>query len=142
MMTTKKTKGTAISMPAGVALGAFVSLLMMFIFAAALTWFASIGKIDERQIGYISMGSLLLSTIAGTLVSAAKIKRRRMLVCCETGAIFFASLLAITAIFFGGKFRGIWVTAATILIGCLIPGILSGVTRNNSKRRYSKYGTG
>lgn len=142
MMTTKKTKGTAVSIPAGVTIGVCVSLSITLILAAMLTWIVSKGKVDENVVGYISVGILLFSAILGTLTSSVKIKRRRMLVCCETGALYFASLLAITAIFFGGNFRGIGVTAIVILIGSLIPGVLGGVTRNRDNRRYRKYGTG
>ena len=129
-------------MSLGVTLGVCISFLITFVLAAVLTWFALEGKVDEKTIGYTTMGILLVSTISGTLISAGKVQRRRMLVCCMTGAIYYMVLLGCTALFFGGNYRGIGVTGILILIGSLISGIWGLKADKRSNKRYKKYRTG
>ena len=142
MATAKKVKGTAVSIPIGVTSGVCVSLLITFVLAAALTWLALEGKVGEKTIGYIVMGILVISSALGTLLSAARIQRRRMFVCCLTGGIYYLVLLGSTAVFFGGNYRGIGVTGALILAGSLVSGVLGLNANRRGAKRYKKYRTG
>ena len=51
------------------------------------------------------MKVIVIGGVAAGTKAAAKIKRRWMLVCSITGGIYFLSLLAVTAICFGGNYH-------------------------------------
>lgn len=139
MTTTKKVQGTAISIPAGVALGASVSLLLTCMLAVLLTWQLLDGRIEEKILGYALMGIHLIASFAGSSFSAAKTKRRRMLVCCITGAVYFLIMIGITAVLFGGNYQGTGVTGVLVMLGSVASGML-GLTRSrHGQKRYKKY---
>ena len=139
MTTTKKVKGTATSMSVGVAMGTGVSLLITCVLSALLTLLALEGKIQENTIGYFSMGILLASSVLGALLSAVKVKRRWMLVCCMTGGIYYLLLLGSTAVFFGGNYQGVGVSGLLVLMGCSISGMLGLRKGRHGDKRYKKY---
>ena len=139
MTTANKVKGTAVSMPVGITLGVFLSLLVTVLLAALLTWLELAGQINENSIGYFSIGILLVASVLGPLLSAMKIKRRWMLVCCVTGILYYLTILGITALFFGGNYQGVGVSGLVILIGTLISGMLGlnrGRARDNHRKKY------
>ena len=137
MKASNKVKGTAVPMPAGVAMGTLTSIVFTGISAVLLTWMILSGKVDETSIGYFSMGIILIGSLIGALLSAGKIKRRRMLVCGITGGAYYFTLILCTLIFFGGNFRGLGVTAIMVLVGSLASGLL-GLRKQNRHRRVSK----
>ena len=139
MKTANKVKGTAVSMPVGVATGTLVSLLTTGGASGLLTWLILNGKAPEASTGYITMGILLMSTILGTLLSAAKIKRRWMLVSCITGMLYFLALLSCTAIFFGGNYQGVGVSALVVLVGSLLTGFVGLKREKGHSRGVKKY---
>ena len=139
MKTGKTVKGTAISMPAGIALGVSVSMLLTSIFSAVLTWLMLEGRVSEKAIGYCILGVLIIATIMGALLSAIKVKRRWMLVCCATGVGYYLSLLACTALFFGGNYSGIGVTGVSVFVGSMVTGLLGLARTRNRNKRYKKY---
>lgn len=139
MTTTKKVKGTAKPMPVGVAMGTGASLLITCVLSALLTWSALEGKIAEKTIGYFVMGVLLIASALGALLSAVKVKRRWMLVCCITGCVYYLILLGSTAVFFGGSYKGVGVTGLMVLMGCLISGMLGLKKYKLRDKRFKKY---
>ena len=80
------------------------------------------------------MGAFLAS-----LIAVRKIKRQRAAVCALAGLVYFLCLLAITALFFGGKFQAVAVTAVLILAGSGAA-VLAGINGGGGKRkqRYKK----
>ena len=112
-----KHTGRASSMAGGLAFGVTMSLLLMIVMAAALAKLVEKEIIAETQIGYGVMVLLLLSTFAGSKLAWSKTKRRRLATCMAAGGIYFLVLLSITALFFGGQYEGVGVTAPLILAG-------------------------
>lgn len=141
MTTMKKVKGTAISMPVGIVMGVALSALLTCGLAAVVTWLALEGKIEAEEVGYISLVMIVLSSMLGALLSAVKTKRRWMLVCFITGIAYYLTLLCITAIFFGGNYRGCGVTAMLVLIGSVCAGMLGLMKRRFRGSGYKKYHT-
>ena len=139
MKTAKKVRGTAVSMPVGIAIGTCVSILITSVLAGVLTWLVLSGRTGDQLIGYISMGIILVASVSGSLLAAIKIKRRRMLVCCVTGAVYYASMLVSTAVFFGGNYRGIGVTGLLILVGSIISGMMDLTWSSGTMRKFNKY---
>ena len=115
-----KPKGTAKAVPIGLATGALVSIVVTFVGSAALSWLVLSEKVGEQGIGYGSMSILLIAAILGAWTAVASIQKQRLQMCVLSGLIYYLLLLAITALFFGGQYTGMWVTALVILIGVLI----------------------
>lgn len=117
MVVNKKVTGRAASMPAGLALGGAVSLVLTILLAIIAGKLIDMGTMGEESIGYLSLGILLLSSGMGAAVAVGKIKRRRLVVCMAAGAIYYGLLLAMTALFFGGQYAGMGVTALAVAGG-------------------------
>lgn len=117
MVANRKVTGNASSMPVGLALGAAVSLLMTLAGAWFFAYLISREILEEVSIGYCAMFIILLSSITGTSAAMGKIKRRRGHVCGLSGLIYFMMLLSMTALFFGGQYHGVGVTALLIMAG-------------------------
>lgn len=118
MVANRKVTGKAMSMPAGIGTGLGISGSITLIGSAVIAWLISGEHLAESAIGYGAMVILLLSSAAGSWAAVLLIKHRRMLVCLISGASYFLLLLACTALFFGGQYQGIGMTALLILAGC------------------------
>lgn len=109
--------GKAKTMPAGLALGALAGLLITLVLAVAAAKLVDIGTAKEEAIGYFAMGILLLSSFTGAMISVSSIKRQKLLVCGLSALIYYGILLSMTALFFGGQYQGMGVTALLVLCG-------------------------
>ena len=138
MTVNQKVTGTASSVPAGLALGLLASLGVTLGSAGISAWLILGGTLGEELVGYCSMVILLLASASGAAVSIARIKRRRLLMGFAAGGIYFASLLAITALFFGGIYDSIGVTALMVLCGSALVILLGPGTRNRAGCRKRK----
>lgn len=118
MVTDQKRTGTAVSVPAGLALGAVVSLSITIGLSAIIALLAEKEIIPENTIGYGVMILLFLAATAGTATANGKIKRRKLLVSALSGVVYYVILLSITALFFGGQYQGMGATALMVLAGC------------------------
>lgn len=134
MTVNRKVTGTASSMPVGLALGLACSLSITC--AGAGIWAALTGRqtLDENTIGYCAMALILLSSVAGPSVAVRRIKRRRAFVCGISGALYFGALLSMTALFFGGQYQGVGVTALLILAGSVLVAML-GLRQGGNRRK-------
>lgn len=102
MVANKKITGRATSLPAGLAIGAVCSLVATLILTAILAKLVEAETLPVEKVGYGIMVLLIVSSFAGAMISFGRIKRQRMLVCIVSGVIYFAILMSITALFFGG----------------------------------------
>ena len=68
--------------------------------------------------GYGIILTLLLSTIIGAWISVGRIQRLRMQMCMLSGLCYYLTLLAMTALFFGGQYSGVGITALVVVGGC------------------------
>ncbi len=108
-----------ISLPAGLAAGIGAALAVTLAGAAIVAWLIDGERISEEAMGYGALAVLLLSAGAGAWIASALVGHRRLLVCALTGVGYFLILLSMTALFFGGQYHGVWVTALVVLAGCL-----------------------
>ena len=136
MVANKKVTGRASSMPVGLAVGGGLSLILTILLAIITAKLIDMGTMREERVGYAALGILLLSSGLGAAVAAAKIKRRRLVVCAAAGAVYYGLLLGMTALFFGGQYSGMGVTALAIAGGtgtvCIV-GMRPGRGRRNRK---------
>lgn len=135
MVVNRKVTGTASSMPAGLALGGCVSLTVTILGSILAANLVLRELLPESSVGYCAMIILLVSSYLGATVSVGRIKHRKLYVCVLTGVIYYGLLLAITALFFGGQYQGMGVTALVVAAGCAAA-ILIGM--NGRKRRSNR----
>ena len=119
MTANQKVTGRASSIPGGLAIGGFMSLIITIIGAMIAAWLIGNERVQEQHIGYCSMLILLASSFIGAWIAASKIKHRRLYICILSGMIYYGMLLTITALFFGGRYQAMGVTAAVVLAGCM-----------------------
>ena len=118
MVANHKVTGTASSMPAGLAAGWLVNLLLTIIGAGLSGLLISREILPESSIGYCIMLIILASSALGATTSIHRIKRRRAYVSLLSGLIYYGTLLSMTALFFGGQYQGMGVTALLVIAGC------------------------
>ncbi len=131
-----KATGRAVSMPLGLVFGAAVSLGITLFVSAVLAKLVDSEKMTWENIGYGIMIQLFAASFLGAMTAYGKIKRQRLLVCAISGAVYLVLLLAITAVFFGGQYKAVGVTAALVLAGSGTAGLLglSGTGRGGHKK--------
>lgn len=131
-MKTMFKRNTASSLPVGIGIGLLVSLVITMIGAALTAYMVDKQIIPQDALGYGCVVTLLMSACCGALVSVKRVKRLRMQVCMISGACYYIMLLGITALFFGGQYEGMGITALVVLGGALavaIAGMRGGKTR-------------
>lgn len=130
-----KVTGRAMSIPAGLAFGASVSVLMTLMMAAVTAKLISAQMIEETSIGYGIMLILLSSSFTGALTAACKVKRQRLLVCALSGAVYLVILLSVTALFFGGQYEAVGVTSLLVFGGCTAAGFVGIREKRGTRSR-------
>lgn len=136
MVVNRKVTGRASTLPGGLALGAGASMVMTLVLSVVTAKLIDTGAMAESSVGYAAMVILLLSAGAGAVVSVGRIKRRKLLVCLVSGGIYYLLLLTVTAVFFGGQYTGMGVTALTVTGGSGAMGLLMlGQGRGRRKSR-------
>lgn len=137
MTTQHKVTGRASSVPAGLAAGAMVSILVTAVICVISGWMIGSEMIEQNKIGYCSITALIASAILGSMVASKKVQRKRFLISMASGGIYYAILAAVTIIFFDGSFQGMGVTFLTIMIGVLASALFSnrGRSAGFSRRR-------
>ena len=138
MVMNRKVTGRAMSMPAGIAAGVGVSLGITLLGAVLLGWLIDRQTLDIGSIGYGAMVILLTAAALGALIAKALIKHRALVVCLISGAGYYLTLLAITALFFGGQYQGMGVTLGLVLAGAGAAGLLSLKKKKSITKGYRK----
>ena len=117
-MSVKWNSGRAVSIPKGLAMGNGVSLGMTLLMSFALAGLISRERLAWNQVGYGILAILFISALLGTAVSVKAVKRQWLMIALGSGLLFWATLIAITALFFGGQYDGMLVTGLIILAAC------------------------
>lgn len=142
MVTSRKTKGRAVSMPLGIGYGLVTAITTTISLVAALVWLILANKVKEVHVGYFIMIIIFLSSFNGATISIVKIKRRMMFVSGIVGAVYFLTLLLTTAVAFGGRFGGMWVSGIMVVLGSATAGGLGISINTRSGHRYKKFKAG
>lgn len=140
MITKQIAGGRSSSIPMGVAWGTVSALSITAVGAGILAWMMAGEKMNEDSLGYGIIVVLLIASCAGALVAARRIKRLRVQMCLLSGAVYYLSLIAVTALFFGGKYQGMGVTAIVVFIGCIAASIMTLSKRMTAKPKMRKMG--
>lgn len=142
MVRNRKSTGKAVSIPAGVGIGTVGALGWTLLCAAVLAKLMVSETLPEEAVGYGAMVILLSGSFLGAMMAVGKVKSKRLQVCLMTAAGYYASLFAMTALFFGGQYTGMGVTAL-LVFGGSGTAVLLGMGSGNQKkqRRYQKIRT-
>lgn len=124
MATTKKPTGRAASVQAGLCIGNAASLMFTITGAALLAEMISREIVRWESVGYWVMGILLVASFMGAWIAIKQIKRRKILISQFSALLFFVMLMAITALFFGGQYDAVAVTALLVWGGSSTAGLL------------------
>lgn len=141
MVAKGKPTGLATSIPAGLAAGTIAALLWTVVGAAITAGLISGETLPESAIGYGALVILITASFLSAQISFHKIKHRRALVSLAAGGIFYLVLLSMNALFFGGQYAGMGVTALAVLAGCgtsLLLGLRQGRGRSSVKYKIPK----
>lgn len=125
-------------LPKSLGFSMIVSVGSALVGSAVGAWLLSLEKIEEGNIGYITMILLLVSSFLGALVATRLINEKRMLVCLCAGSVYLLSLLGITALFFGGIYSGVGESALVILAGVLSVALIALKGNKSTKKRIKK----
>lgn len=117
--------GKVKTMPIGLALGALTGMGITLASAVGAAKMIDAGTAGENTIGYFAMGILLISSFAGTIVAVNSIRHRKLMVCGLSALIYYAILLSMTALFFGGQYQGMGVTALVVACGSVVAALIS-----------------
>lgn len=134
-MSAQKISGKTVSIPSGLFYGGTASIGLTLLLSILLAKLLETEAILWENSGYWIMGMLLLSSFLGAWVSIGRIKHQRLVVCLMAGLVYLGLLLSITALFFGGQYDGIGVTALLVLGGSLSAAFLGNGDKRGGKRR-------
>lgn len=139
MVANRKVTGKAMSMPGGLAMGGLVSLAVTIVGSVLTANLILREVIEADSVGYCSVAILLLSSVLGARIAVKSIKHRRLYVCALSAAIYYAVLLSITALFFGGQYRGMGVTALVVMAGAGTVALMGTGGKSNRKSKRKRW---
>ena len=118
MTVNRKVTGVAVTMPMGIGIGCGISMLLTILGAVVIAKMISMEIMQETAIGYGAMVIILTASACGAAVAVKKVQKRMLQVSALVGVIYYGLLLITTALFFGGHYRGMGVTALLVVAGC------------------------
>ena len=136
-----RNNGQAVSLPAGVLTGALVALLWTLATSGILAWMILDGMLKQETVGYGSMVILLSGSILGAMTAKRKVKRQLLLTALFSGLVYLLMLVSITALFFGGQYSGMGVTALLVLGGSTVAALLGAGERKGVRAKRHKIRT-
>lgn len=130
---TKLMQRKAVSTPLGLSMGVSTSIFVVAMMLSLMAKLIQMEIIPEEKLGHGIMVTLLTASFTGSIIAAASVKRRKGMICMLTGLLFLGMLLAMTALFFGGQYSSVGVTALLILGGSGAGALTS--TRERKKKK-------
>ncbi len=118
---------TGMPMAGAIGIGTGISFLITLAGAAILAAMIEQGTVAQNGIGAGAMVILVVGAALGALVANLLCPGKRLAVCGLTALGYYLSLLAMTALIFGGQYEGMGVTALMILLGAaltLLPALM------------------
>lgn len=133
-----KPTGRALSTPKGLAVGVLCALGWTVMGACITGALIHYECVSEDVVGYGAVITLISGAYLAAKLAYAKIKRRRGYVMGLSGLCYYMCLLGMNALFFGGQYAGLAVTAAAIAAGTLSALVLgAGKRRRSSFRKHT-----
>ena len=136
-MTIRKPKnGRATSTAQGLMTGLAVNMVVTLIAAAILAKMIETEILAWQNVGYAIIPTLVFASFTGAYTACQRIKRQNLGISFLSGLLYWIALIAATALFYGGKYEAVVVTASLILAGCFIAFFC--ITPKTTRRRSRK----
>ena len=120
----KAKHGRAVSVPVGLGISLIITGTLTITATAVIAIMINNEIIQWTQVGFWIMVILLVSSFLGGKIAIYTIKRQRMLVSFMSGVLYWALLLCITALLFGGNYGSVWETGALIIAGSITAALI------------------
>lgn len=127
------------SVPISITVGTALCVALSLIGALCIAMLLEGESIEETTLGYGVMLVTLLSSFAGSFVALKMSKKYQLPIAIGVGAAYYAVMLAMTALVFDGRYRGLGVTALIITGSCSCAILLQGRPKNRNGNRIKKY---
>ena len=137
-MGTYKLTARAMTIPAGLAVSMGAALALTAACSGLAAWLILRGLIPETAVGYLAMAILPASSAVAAIVAEGTIQRLRVQMCLAASGGYYLSLLAVTAVFFGGQYQGMGVTALMAACGSVLVILLAPGSKNRAGCRRRK----
>ena len=134
----KQNTNSASTLLIAIVVGACMAMVIALALCALGAVLLATERAGEGSAGIIVVITLILSSAIGAVIALRKARRQMLLVSLGTGGVFFLLLLACTAMFFGGQYRALGVTALTVFAGSSCAALLA-LRGDRPKKRNSKY---
>ena len=113
-LTRDRSKATVIPIAVGIGLG--VAWILTILGAVVLTFALAGETISMDAMGFGIVVVLFVSTFTGSMIAVWYAKGQRMQISMITAGVYFLTLLAMNAIFFGGEYKGVWVSLLVVVL--------------------------
>ena len=130
--------GRQVSIPMGVALGAVGSVVVSGAGAALVAALVAGERLSQEGIRTAAIAVQFLSAGVGAVLSVGSVKQKKLPVALLTGGSYLVLLLSLTALFFGGQYQGVGYGALAILVGAILPPVLTLGGEKRGKHRLIK----
>ena len=137
----QKATGRASSVWAGLAAGVTVSVVVTLLMTALTALLLDRERVAWETVGYWILSGIMLSAFLGAVTACRRIRRQKLMITAMSGLAYFAVLLSITALFFGGQYEAVGVTALLVAGGSGCAALLemgrgTGTVRGKRRKRY------
>ena len=130
--------GGSNSMVKSVTMGSAVSVAAAMLLAAVFAALISVETINPDWAGYCALVVLLLSAMLGAGAAVRSTAEKRLYLSLAAGGVYFLVLLAMAALFFGGQYSGVGVSAFVVFSGSVLAVLMGQGSGKRSKSRRSK----
>lgn len=133
-----KKLGSSNSMMKSVTMGSTVSVVVTMIIVAVFAALISTETITPAWADYCALAALLLSATLGSVTAVRSATEKQLYMSLAVGGVYLIVLLAMTALLFGGQYRGVGVSAFVVFSGAILAVLIGQRRGKRSKSRRSK----
>ena len=120
----KTKQGRAVSVPVGLGISLSITATLTIIATAIIAIMINNETIQWTGVGFWIMAVLLVVSFLGGKAAIYAIKTQRVLVSFMSGGLYWAFLLCIAALLFGGNYGSVWETGALITAGSVTAALI------------------
>lgn len=133
-MSVRKKRGNfALSPLAAIVIGAVTALAFSTLICVLLASMISSGKMSFSAAEKMIILTQGIAALLGAWIAAGIAKQKRVQICLITAGAYFLCLLAMTALLFGGQYKGLVLPLFSVLTGAGVAA-LSGIRTKNGKK--------
>lgn len=137
-MALKQKSGGAKSIPAGLAIGWVMQILLTMALCLMLAALILSGRVGQEALGYSVPVILIVTAYAGAAASCKLVGHHNLILCLSSAALYLGTLLAIALLLFDGEIRAFWISALLVLGGAMAAMLLCSVPKRSRGERRKK----